>query len=304
MYEGNEYVVSKVSTWLEEVYHSKTNKTPKLVILHGVSGNGKTALVYHLAELFKVDVYKITSEDISTKENLNNVLQCLNICSFDTSHLHKIVLLDDIQDISYNTYIKIIDISMHPIIATSDSYISNSIPCKYLQFQIKKPRTSQIVKILKQHSLSTNYTNSQLEHFAKEAKSVRSAINTIYTGQIQTLTQPKPSILDIRIQLQQRNIQKDLDIPLVKGLSKNQNCYTEDGYKIFNRFMEFDNNLKVKFQQTIDKDIVNLVPEPIEKIRWFRNQKPKFKPKQTKKPKPQKKPEKSIPTYNPLSEYY
>jgi len=301
MYEGNEYTVNRLNKWLEEYYHSKTNNTPKLAVLYGTSGNGKTELVYHLAKLFKVDVFKITSEDISTKENLNKTLQCINICSFDTTHLHKIVLIDDIQDFSNNTYIKIIDISMHPVIATSDKYISNTFPCKYFQMEIKKPLTSQIVKILKQQSMSSKYTDTQLEYFAKESSSVRSAINALYTGQLQTLTKPQPSILNIRIQLAQRGLQKDLDIPLIKILTKNQHCYDEDTCKVFNRFATFDNNLKAKFYQTIDKDLINLVPEPIEKIKWIKNSKPKYKKE---KPKPKQTQQKSIPTFKTLDCFY
>ena len=303
MYEGNEYIVSRLVKWLEEYYHSKTNNTPKLAILHGAPGNGKTELVYYLAKKFKVDVYKITSEDISTRENLNSILQCINICSFNTSHLHKILLIDDIQDFSYNTYIKIIDISMHPIIATSDKYISNNIPCKYFQLEIKKPRTSQIVRILKQSPLSTKYTDAQLEYFAKESPSVRSAINSLYTGQIQILTKPQPSILNIRNQLSQRTLQCDLDLPLIKALTKTQHCYTDDTYKVFNRFALFDGDLKIKHYKTIDKDMVNLVPEPIEKIQWFKNQKPK---KEIKPPKQKTQQKKEIPkpTYSSLSDYY
>jgi len=307
MYVGDINQVNKLVKWLNDYYHSKQNDTPKFVILHGPTGNGKTLLVYKLAERFKVDVYRITSEDVSTKQTLSDTLQRINLCSIDGNQTKKIVLIDDIQDFSNHTYIKILDISMHPVMITSDKYLSpnitENIKHKFFQLEIKKPLPSQIFKIIKtvqqEQKIGINLTDQQLETIARESKSARGAINALYTGQIQHLT-PQPSILDIRRQLPKRELTKDIDIPLMVSLTKTQHCYDTDTLDVYNRFCEFDFCLRGKFYQKIDKEIVNLIPEPIEQIKWIKQEKKKQKKFKSKKEEP---PKQSIKPVNTLDKY-
>jgi len=117
---GNEDTKISLTDWLNVFFHSKTKKTKNYAILYGQSGNGKTTLVYSLADLFKVDVYKITADEISSKEDLNLCKQSLNLQKLGGS-LKKIVLVDDLNEFSNKRIItELHRICNHPIIYTND----------------------------------------------------------------------------------------------------------------------------------------------------------------------------------------
>lgn len=299
-FRGNEKKVKELVDWLDIYFHSKQKGTSPFVVIFSRTGNGKTTLVQALADSYNVDLYRITTDDIRTTKDFNNCVKSLNLERLDGKNA-KIVLFEDFYEISYFRA-KIIElcnlgICKYPIIVTMDRYPVEEELRKGLVIELAKPRTSQLIELLKfkQRELGFNYDDETLRQIAIDSPSVRSAINALYTGVASKRNSANIGLLDIRKQLVQRGLQQDLrEYPnkpyLITTLTKNMNCYTSDGFKVLRRFTFFDYEIKARFL-SVDKFLVNNMKEPIEKIAWFKNEwksskerpkqkKPKIKPKQ------------------------
>jgi len=292
---GNEDTKIALTDWLNEFFHSKTNKTKQYAILYGYSGNGKTTLVYALANLFKVDVYRITADDINSKETLNVCKQNLNLQRLD-GNLKKIVLVDDLNEFSNKgSIMELHKICNHPIIYTNDSFINDTFGTNGLQFEIKKPLTSQLIQLLKekQLELKTNCSIEQIDDIARNSISVRSAINSLYTKRKKSIIFPYTNLYGESFQMIHRQLQNDLEYPLLSYFTKKLNCYNEEGYKVLSRFILFDTMITIKFNSNIDKYLINNMREPIHKIKLL-NGKNYNKKESKKEPKPIQKKEKTV----------
>jgi len=294
---GNEDIKISLTDWLNEFFHSKTNKTKDYVILYGNSGNGKTSLVYALANLFKVDVYRITADDASSIEKLNLCKQNLNLQKLD-GNLKKIVLVDDLNEFRNKGHItNLHKICKHPIIYTNDFFINDTFGSNGLQFEIKKPLTSQLIQLLKekQIELKTSCSIEQIDDIARHSISVRSAINSLYTKRKKSFIFPYINLYGESFQMIQRQLQKDMEYPLMKYFASKINCYNEDGYKVLSRFILFDSILTIKYKSNIDRYLINNMRESIHKVKLIngKNYNKKESKKETKiiqtKPKPKRK---------------
>jgi len=307
MYIGNEEQLNKLIVWLNTyLYH----RPKEFYILHGDHGNGKTLMVEHLAKKFKVDLCKVTCEDVKGKDNLNSCIKQINLCNLNGFGNKKIILLDDIEEFNNNTISKILDISIYPVICTTLKYPTDTYSMKYKRLEIKRPRTSQILRILKIHQKETgigkNLKEEQLEYIAKESPSVRSAINSLYTGIVTKHIKPHNNIPKIKKQLVQRELTQNIDRTLLRVLTKNMHCYNENTYKVFNRFCIYDFDLMVRFKESIDSFKVNNMIEPIEHIKWlyYKQKEIVKKEKQIKKEEKKQEPKKQIPTHNPIDDFF
>ena len=286
---GNSDSVAKLARWLNEYFNSKANWTKSYAVVYGDSGNGKTSLVYYLADKFNVDVYRITSDDST---NINQCLKSLNLQRLG-GKLKKIVLVDDINEFGNhkNVLYNIDNICNYPIIYTNNKYPPEELRNGIL-IEIKKPRSSQLFNYLKHHQQETgigkNLDDNIIRKLAEDSISFRSAVNSLYTGYVSENITPCLNISGEKKALPRRALSVDMDYGLLNVFLKNMKCYSDDEFKVFNRFVLFEAEMKSKFKSFIDSYLVNNMLEPIEKISWFKPEpaKKKIKVKNQKKPKP------------------
>jgi len=298
MYVGNINNKNKLIKWLKEFYNGRQKKTPNYAVLHGPPGNGKTYLVETLAQSMKLNIHKVTPDD-----NFKEFLQTINMCKLDDLETKKLILIDSIDEFN-NTYIQELDIvCIYPVIYTSVNYPPESLR-KGLTLSIKKPFTSEVFTLLKakQQKLGFNHSNDVLLKIAEQSISVRSAINSLYTGIPQTTSYPDTSPFGIYLSLKSRRLQQDLDIPLLHMLTKNLNLYTDAGLKVLEQFAEYDYRLKVKFEKTIPKYEVNNMTAPIEQIQWLKKQ--KYNKKQSNPQPPKKQEPIQIQTHTSITDFF
>lgn len=271
MYIGNINTKNKVIQWLNEYYHSNNTKLP-CIILHGSHGNGKTYLVELLAKQFKVDIYKITADDVATQQNIKDCIQRLNLRKLDGS-TEKIILLDSIEEFKSTSCInKIVQCAHHPVICTTSKYYQpTNFAFKFKNIPVYKPYPNKLYDLLEQQN--TNLTNEQLHHIAQHSPSIRSALNSLHTGEPNTLIDPNNNILGLMRQLPKRAIKQDMNLTDILIISKKINCFTEEGQQIYSRFCIFNADIKIKFKGAIDSFVINNMLEPIEKVQWFTNNK-------------------------------
>jgi len=296
MYVGNKESKTKLIQWLKEFYTSRQKKTPNYAVLHGPPGNGKTYLVEYLAKIMKLNIHKVTPDD-----NIKDFLKTINICKLDDLHTKKIILIDSLDDFS-NTYIHNIDIvCKYPIIYTSIKYPPESLR-NGLILSIKKPFTTELFDYLKikQKELNFNYSDSLLLQIAEQSPSVRSAVNSLYTGIPQQTIYPDTNILTIKKSLVSRSLKQDIDIPLLHALTKNG--IFSNNLQVLKQFADYDVLLRIKYKQSIDNYLVNNMLPPIETLKWYNEQK---KPKKQVKEIKQKKQKPPVTkTYNTIDNYF
>jgi len=298
--KGNGKSKAILISWLDEFFHSKNNNTKMFAVIIGRTGNGKTSLVQALAEEYNVDLYRITVEDIFSSKDFNTCIKCLNLEKLEGKNA-KIILFDDFYELPFKSKIVSLcqeKICKYPIILTMDKYPEEEELRNGLIVKLKKPLTSDLVELLKenQKELNVNYSEKELYQIAVKSPSVRSAINSLFTGVAIERDNPKPSLLDKRNLIVQRALNKDLNrYPnepyLLSSLTKNMNCFNGSGFKVLKRFAIFDYYITTKYL-AIDKFLVNNMLEPIEEVKWFKFKK-KEKPKQ-KKVKVKKKVKKKV----------
>ena len=286
---GNETQIAKLTKWLNDYFHSKTNKTPDYAVLYGTSGNGKTALVYCLASAFDVDVYKITSNS-----TINESIQSLNLQQLDGKS-KKIILVDDYNEIKNKSQLlKIPSITNFPVIFTNNLYPPEELRSG-LTLEIKKPRSSQLLALLQ--TKPHNLTPTQLLTIARDSISVRSALNSLHTGLVNKSVSPNINILDIKRNIVQRGLKQNLTPLLLRVLYKNMNCYTPAGLKCLDYIAAWDAEFKIKYKPTIDSFIINNSPAPLESLAYLTNKTPSKNQKPS-KPKPIK------PTHNDIDSFF
>jgi len=273
MYIGNIDTKTKLISWIKDFFYSRQKTTPTYAVLYGHPGNGKTFLVEHLAQTLHLNIHKLTPED-----DINSFLQTINICKLDDLTTRKLILIDDINDFTTKQIFNI-TISRYPIIYTSPTYPPEDLR-HGLTLKIQKPTTTQLFDLLKskQKELNINHPDSKLLQLSIESPSVRSAINSLYTGIPQQSTYTDTDILTIRKALTNRQLTQDIDIPMLHGIIKNANIYKEP--TIIEQLAHYDFSLKVKFTKSIDSFLINNMLPPIETLKWFTKKAP-FK--QTKK---------------------
>ena len=261
---GNKKTVQMLTKWLKDFPSKK-----KYCLLHGSTGNGKTFLVYYLADKLGYDVFRITSE---SKRNI--CIQSINLKKLDGKD-KQIILIDDINEIRKpNEFIDIPNISLNPVIFTYDSYPPNELR-KGLTLEVKKPNIGDLFWLLqlvrREKGLGTTLTDKQIINIANKSPSVRSAINSLATGIVRELDEPIINIFGLRISLVKRQLPIDLSSKILRMLTYNMNIYTKEGLDVYKRFALYDADMKIKYKKSIDKFIVNNMKEPVEMVRWLKN---------------------------------
>ena len=244
---GNDVVVSKLVAWLGEFFHpvctAGLNSTTKShAIIVGKSGNGKTSLVYALANGFHVPILHITPDDVKTKEQLNRFKKELNTIPLNSNTEHKIVLIDDIEDypksnkdldkidldevVVREQLIKnFIEISNHPIIYTTSNI--NVLPSDFKESgevcKLVKPTQKELKQLLleKAEGYGVTIKPSDLQNILSNAPSVRSALNSIFSTDYSLILKTEFNIFEKIRNVRDAQLQEPLDNYTLKILLNN-----------------------------------------------------------------------------------
>ena len=290
---GNEKAKQQLTDWLNKFYHSTKNTNP-YAIIQGYTGNGKTTLVYALANSYNVYVHRITADDVFDAHSFNSFAKSLNLQHLKHLKTKKLILIDDLNEFPKHIRKKlytIYKISNYPIIFTIDTLDSIKNDNNYNDFirraiivKVEKPLSSKLHQLLQEKAKELGVAASYdvLLEIAQNSLSVRSAINSLYnlcTNDV--LTPPQPNIFGERKLLLQRKVQNYIDVELIKRLSKNLNCYEKNGLLLMNLLSSFDVELKVKRKRYLNPIFLNLAPFPIDKVTWLQIKPNKQEQKET-----------------------
>jgi len=153
--KNNFNTVNTLAKWIENYYFQHDIVSQNYAILVGASGNGKSYLCKLLADTFNVELFRITPNDITSMQDMYDIIKSINIKTLD-SKAHKIILVDDFDDYS-KTYrkglLEIGQISRYPVIYAMKRYpsgmkdfIENSLKRNKKLLYVKKPLTSDLMK--------------------------------------------------------------------------------------------------------------------------------------------------------------
>lgn len=271
---GNKSVTFKITKWLNDFFSKSTNI--KYCILYGASGCGKTTLVKLLAEEYKIDLLNVTPSDINNKDDMNNIIKSVNITSLDGSK-YKLILIDDIDEYQLSYRKKLYEIglekkSINPIIYTSHSLqLSRDFTREALRIKLLRPQTRDLFNYLKTLN-KNNLSDDILMNLSKESKSVRSAVLSLYNSSINEMVHPVQTKYEKLNSIKKRNLQDNLDYPMIRYVCDSIRGYDKDALKVMYRFAEFDwminkyRNITQYPQDNIDTFFVNNMIEPIEKV--------------------------------------
>jgi replication-associated recombination protein RarA len=262
---------TKLVKWINEYIDGKHNK---FLVLYGQSGNGKTFLIKLLAKEAGMEVYTIEPENITSIEDLNNVIKGIN-SAFD----ERLILIDDF-DLFKKKYMKkleeIPEISNYPVVFTSSAWVYNSTFLKdAVVIKLKKPLTSELRQFL--IKLGADYDSA--DKIASESKSIRSAILSLQNNAINDLTRNLLTRSDKLQKLNSRKFEEKINRQSIKWLFESIRGYDDSSLKLMLELAEYDYKIMANFQE-IDEFIVNNMSSPVEKVQL----KQRFKSKNAKKP--------------------
>jgi len=263
---------TKLVKWINEYIDNKHNK---FLVLYGQSGNGKTFLIKLLAKEAGMEVFLIEPENITSMEDLNNILKGIN-SAFD----ERLILIDDF-DLFKKTYRKkleeIPEISRYPVVFTSSTWVYNSTFLKdAVVIKLKKPLTSELRQFLVK--LGADYDLA--EKIASESKSIRSAVLSLQNKTVNELTRDLQTRRDVLEDLKSRKLEEKVNRKSVEWIFESIRGYDRSALQLMLELAEYDYKIKANFQE-IDEFVVNNMSAPIEKVELkqrFKNNNKKNKP--------------------------
>jgi len=257
--------------------------SPQKIVLFGKSGNGKTLLAEIIAEMLNANLFRITPDNADCINSYHECISGLKLKHLQDDRNQKVVLVDDIDNFRIKQHFyDLSKICTYPIIYTCADYPPEELRRGTLVLELKRPRTSEIFKLLKSKNVQ-HHSEDVLQQIAKQSPSVRSALNSLHTGCVNSTLIKRTNILDKRNQLTARCLIEPFDLALLNFCTRNLNYFTDDGFAVLERFVVYDVALKATFQPSIDSFIVNNMLEPIERVQWFESNSHKKKVKKNQK---------------------
>src|SRR3989338_5680922 len=96
---GQEEAVARIKSFVEEFDLKKDSAKKKAIILHGMSGTGKTTLAHVAAKETNSEIFELNASDLRNKKNLQEILKPA-IEQKSLTKKKKIILVDEVDGIS------------------------------------------------------------------------------------------------------------------------------------------------------------------------------------------------------------
>lgn len=268
-FSANLNIISFLTNWLQS-YYSLDKPARTYVILFGDSGNGKTYIVEELAKELHVELYKITTDDLQSTNDLSNIMKSVNTQTLSGTH-HKLILVDDIDKFSVRYQTKLIEIasiSRYPVIYTSTTFtlplefIEGSLKDNTNRLRLRKPLTSELFAYLKTLS---SLPDEKLKEIAQQSKSIRSAVLSLQNESVNDETKKELTKGEFLKSIKERKLAEPLTRKNIHSIFKSIRGYDNNAFQVMSRFAEFEYRIYAKYEE-IDPIFVNEMIEPIEKI--------------------------------------
>jgi DNA polymerase III delta prime subunit len=250
--------------WLTNYFHGSSAETH--AIIFGPSGVGKTFLAQALANDFQVPLIDVSCFEITDKKSINDFKKILNVQCIGYDYKEKLILVDDL--LSFTKYCqgqlteKIIKLSKNPIIFTINGKhelrkLPNSFKKAGIIVELKKPTHTELISLLKQEAkrYSIDISDDLILDIAKKSMSVRAAINSLFTSDINELVLPDYSVFEKLNQIKN----KKLKVNINKFLLKTFAISTYD-YKTIHFLKAMNEKTNIMFNEEIDKFMFNHYP--------------------------------------------
>lgn len=247
------------------------HESKSCVIIWGNSGDGKTFICEYFADYFDVELYRVTSEDITDKHQMSYFLQSLNTTTLDGRK--KLILIDDFDEFSERDLRVIQDgirRSRYPVIFTCIEYPKGEFVKDALVVHMMKPFPDEIVVYLK--TLQTGLSDLALYQIAEKSASFRSAILTAQSSVHNEFLLPYVSVSEMLRRVRNRNMQDPITESNVRKIFNAIKGVDDDSFSVMKRFAEFDFLIKrykdilVSYYREVDPFLVNNMVEKIENI--------------------------------------
>ena len=296
--KNNVDTVRILINWINDCYRAPETVQTNYAILYGDSGNGKTFLVQLLADLFHLELFRITPFDIESGKDIYDIIKSVNITTLQGKK-HRMILVDDFEDFksSYQKQLLVIkDISHYPVVytfrshPTNQEFIKGSLKApKGRVLKIQKPLTEDLVEYMKKHS---SLPIEKIREIAQESNSVRSAMLCLKGSCVNDTLNPWISKGRMLQTIQKRNLTSILDRYDIRMVFRAIQGYDSKALSVKEAFADYDYRLCAKFERVgsisgIDPWLVNHMTEPIEDVdlrlvyRSFNNGKKKKETKPT-----------------------
>jgi len=248
---------SKIATWYNDY---KDDKHKKFLVLIGNSGNGKTFLPTLLAEEAGIGIFLVEPENVSTSDDINNVIKGIN-----SSFGDRLILVDDFHLFKKNIRKKLQDIakiSIYPVIYTSAIWCFDSNFLKGATIvKLQKPLTSELRGLL--IKLGADYDLA--EKIAKNSKSIRSAIMSLQNKSVNELTKEMQTTYSKLQDLRKRKFDENINRSSIKWIFESIRGYGSSSLQLMLELAEYDYKIMAQFQE-IDPFIVNNMSAPVEDV--------------------------------------
>jgi len=269
--KNNFNTVSTLAKWIENYYFEPDKVKHNYAILIGSSGNGKSYLCELLANSFNIELFRVTPNDITSKEDLYDIIKSVRIKTLSGKQ-HKLILIDDFDDyqkVYKNGLIEIGTLSCYPVIYTLKSYpyglkefANNSLKNNNRFLYVNKPLKSDLM----QH-FSGKLSDEELEDLIEKSVSFRGVMLGI-TGGANELIEAEENVFQVLNSMKKRELNNPIDRKNVKLFFDSVKGDKGSGKNILmvrQALNEYSYRTHVQ-HETIDPWEINNAETPFEKV--------------------------------------
>lgn len=165
---GNEKIIKELLDWFD------TDIKKTSVILTGPIGCGKTSIIDVICNKFNYDIHYFQSCDITKKILLSSIKPIVNSFFFNK----KIIIIDNIEDLSYVSISEINKNTRVPVIFIGTKLFNKLSSKKYLKLHLKCPYKKDLIIYIKNIVINEkiNITQNKIKHLVNNNNDIRSLL--------------------------------------------------------------------------------------------------------------------------------